>query len=89
VCTAHLPRTFLLTDPLPAEIRLRALGVERAGLVKPGGDDAVYVGIQRHKRKAGGSEADPATSTWEGKLIYRRKWFYLGRFRSQVEAASA
>jgi hypothetical protein len=50
------------------------------------------VGIQRHKRKLTASSSrveDPTTFTWEGKLIYRRKWFYLGRFKSQLEAAVA
>ena len=62
--------------------------MERAGRVKPGGDDAVYVGIQKHKKKMGVGE-DASTFTWEGKLIYRRKWFYLGRFKTQIEAAAA
>ena len=84
----------MLLTPFPtflgpsAEIKLRAVGIERAGLIKEGEDDTVFVGIQKHKRKAGPGE-DSATFTWEGKLIYRRKWFYLGRFKTQAEAAAA
>jgi len=35
----------------------------------------------------GGGETSGGTFTWEGKLIHRRKWFYLGRFKTQLEAA--
>ena len=46
------------------------------------------MGIQKHKRKASAAD-DPSSYTWEGKLIYKRKWFYLGRFKTQLEAAVA
>ena len=57
------------------------------------GSELAFVGIQRHKRKQAPG-APPAAETgacftWEGKLIYRRKWFYLGRFKTQLEAAVA
>ena len=80
-----------------AEIKGRAVALERFGCVpaSASGSELAFVGIQRHKRKqqgAPGGAADKeagATFTWEGKLIYRRKWFYLGRFKTQLEAAVA
>ena len=77
-----------------SEIKARAIALERSGRVGPADPESTtYVGIQRHKRKLTASSSsrveDPTTFTWEGKLIYRRKWFYLGRFKSQLEAAVA
>ena len=78
-----------------AEIKERALALERSGCVpaSASGSELAFVGIQRHKRKqAPGVPAAAETGstfTWEGKLIYRRKWFYLGRFKTQLEAAVA
>ena len=45
-----------------------------------------YIGMQKHKRRL-----DPNSEiySYEAKLIYRRKWFYLGRFRTAIEAAVA
>ena len=74
------------------EIKLRATGLltsKRVAPLLPGDVEPIYVGIQKHKRKKQLDVADPSTYTWEGKLIYRRKWFYLGRFKTQLEAAAA
>ena len=78
-----------------AEIKARATALEAQGIGPPPtalAGDLLYVGIQRHRRKplpeapVGGEEEN---FTWEGKLIHRRKWFYLGRFKTQLEAAVA
>lgn len=77
------------------EIKARATSLESQGIVPPSDPncgDLLYVGIQRHRRKPQPGVpvgAEGGTFTWEGKLIHRRKWFYLGRFKTQLEAAVA